>query len=203
LLKKTVSRILLTFILIGLVSLTFNIQRAKAAKITVPDDYSTIQAAINHANEGDTIFVRNGTYDEGLSLKKSLTIMAEGKINTIIERLNVSESKDVYLTNLCVNHLDVKNSTSIWAVGCRFPEVYVGSSAKLLMSQSEAWEIHTYDRGEILGFYDLPLFGRVVFSLPFGFIIYIFPLFLALAAATLLALVFIRRRKRQPSDIKQ
>jgi len=37
---------------------------AGAATITVPDDYPTIQAAIDAASEGDTVFVLAGVYRE-------------------------------------------------------------------------------------------------------------------------------------------
>ena len=40
--------------------------------IVVPDDYSTIQAAINAAATGDTVFVRNGTYYEHVTIDKSI-----------------------------------------------------------------------------------------------------------------------------------
>jgi parallel beta-helix repeat protein len=52
--------------------------------VTVPDDYLTIQEAINAANEGDTIFVRNGTYDEFLNVTKGLTILGENVQGTIV-----------------------------------------------------------------------------------------------------------------------
>jgi hypothetical protein len=56
------NRILVAVSIIGLLFLstlpTF-IPKALAATIVVPDDYSTIQAAINAANDGDTIFVRS------------------------------------------------------------------------------------------------------------------------------------------------
>jgi hypothetical protein len=188
----------LAFMLVSLLSLPFGILRVEAVTVTVPDDYSTIQEAIDHANDGDTIFVRNGRfYDHGgVMLKKPLTIIGENRIDTVIEQLSVSGFEDVYLTNVCVNHLDVRNSTSVWAKGCRFPEVYVGSGARLLLSQSEAWKVHSYDKGVILGFYDLPFLGRVVFTLPFGFIFYTFPLLLILAGATVLVLLYVFRKKR-------
>lgn len=199
--KRTVCGIVLTLLLIELVCFNFNftIHRVKAATITVPDDYSTIQEAINHANQQDTISVRNGTHnDGGVTIKKPLTLIGENKINTVIEQLNVSGSVDVYLTSVWINHLNAKNSTIVWATRCRFSQVNVGSSAKLLLSQSEAWDVHTYEKGEILGFHDFPIFGKVVFSLPFGFIFYILPLFLALAIVTALVLVYITRKKSQP-----
>jgi PKD repeat protein len=40
----------------------------------VPDDYSTIQAAVDAASAGDTIIVREGTYYEKVVVDKSLTI---------------------------------------------------------------------------------------------------------------------------------
>ncbi len=55
-------------------------------EVTVPDDYTTIQAAINAANQGDIIFVRNGTYpDLNIVVNKSLTIVGENAQNTTID----------------------------------------------------------------------------------------------------------------------
>jgi hypothetical protein len=56
------------FALLLLCLLTFGIQPVKTESITiiVPDDYSIIQEAINNANNGDIVFVRNGTYFEML-----------------------------------------------------------------------------------------------------------------------------------------
>jgi len=43
----------------------------------VPDDYPTIQEAVDAANPGDTIIVKSGTYYENVVLNKSLTLQGE------------------------------------------------------------------------------------------------------------------------------
>jgi len=51
-----------------------------------PADFQTIQEAINAANQGDTIFVRAGTYHENLVVNKSnLTLIGENKDTVIID----------------------------------------------------------------------------------------------------------------------
>ncbi|MFO7966583.1 MAG: NosD domain-containing protein [Archaeoglobaceae archaeon] len=58
-------------------ALLFSVQGVTASTIYVPDDYSSIQAAIDHASEGDTIIVRDGTYLEDVFIDKQLTIKSE------------------------------------------------------------------------------------------------------------------------------
>ncbi len=66
----------------------------------VPDDYSTIQAAINDAHTGDIIVVRPGTYYENVILNKSVTLAGMDVEKTVIDgsfrgdvvRLTVSAS---------------------------------------------------------------------------------------------------------------
>ncbi len=50
--------------------------------ITVPDDFVTIQEAINRASDGDTVFVRNGTYYENVVVNKTVSLIGENKETT-------------------------------------------------------------------------------------------------------------------------
>src|SRR3990172_3162872 len=69
---------------------------ATSRTIVVPDDYSDIQTAINHANAGDTVFVRNGVYYttfssvdiNAISISKSITLLGEDPRKTIIDGIH-------------------------------------------------------------------------------------------------------------------
>lgn len=47
-------------------------------------DYNSIQEAIDNADDGDTIFVYNGTYEEQIIVDKKINLVGENKKNTII-----------------------------------------------------------------------------------------------------------------------
>ena len=63
----------------------FNIQTSHASNtLTVPQDYPTITAAVNHASPGDVIAVKQGIYYENIRVNKSISILGENRENTII-----------------------------------------------------------------------------------------------------------------------
>ena len=53
--------------------------------LIVPDQYSTIQEAVNNAADGDTIFVRAGTYYEHAIVNKTVSLVGEDRSTTIVD----------------------------------------------------------------------------------------------------------------------
>ena len=58
--------------------------------IVVPDDYPTIQEAVNHSNDGDKIEVRAGTYFEHVIVDKQLIIMGDGFVKSSLSIARIS-----------------------------------------------------------------------------------------------------------------
>lgn len=58
--------------------------RADPKTIVVPDDYVTIQEAVDDVPEGGTVFVRSGSYRERVSIKKPLSLIGEDPETTDI-----------------------------------------------------------------------------------------------------------------------
>jgi hypothetical protein len=99
----------LIVILLGAFAIPFGFAQAT---ITVPDDYSTIQEAVDAANSGDTIFVRAGTYNETVVIRKDgLTLTGEDQSTTVIDggAGNVPTVLVVSAENVEVNGFTLQN----------------------------------------------------------------------------------------------
>jgi parallel beta-helix repeat protein len=85
--NKAARVILLTLLALSTIAMAFHIQPAREEPITliVPDDYPTIQQAINAAASGDTIYVRAGTYYEHVVVNKTVSLIGENQENTILK----------------------------------------------------------------------------------------------------------------------
>jgi parallel beta-helix repeat protein len=53
--------------------------------IVVPDDYSTIQSAVDAASPGDTVYVRAGTYHENVQVNEPVSLVGESPQDTVID----------------------------------------------------------------------------------------------------------------------
>lgn len=81
----------------------------------VPDDYSSIHAAVNVSSPGDTIIVRDGTYIENVDVNKDhLTIQSENGANsTIVQAAN----PDDHVFEVSVDYVNISGFTAKGASG--------------------------------------------------------------------------------------
>jgi parallel beta-helix repeat protein len=95
--------------------------RAEPAVLTVPDDFSTIQEAINNAIDGDTIFVKTGTYYEHVIVNKSISLQGEDVRTTIIDGNLTGNVVYIVWNDVNITGFTIRNSghASAWSAGIR------------------------------------------------------------------------------------
>lgn len=76
--------------------------------IYVPDDYPSIQSAIDNATDGDLIIVRDGTYKENLFIDKSITIRSENGNKNCTIRPRDSDIPTITIYNVSCNIIGFK-----------------------------------------------------------------------------------------------
>ena len=84
--------------------------KAEPGTIIVPDDYPTIQAAINHAVKGDMIYVRNGTYFENIVVNETVSLIGEHTLGTIIDGGHVGVVVRILASDASIKGFTVRNS---------------------------------------------------------------------------------------------
>lgn len=115
-LKASLAIVLTLMLFLSSVAI-FHIQSVDAATIWYVNDdggadFVKIQDAINAAGLGDTIYVYNGTYNEYLTVNKTLTITGQNKQGTII---NGSLSKpviEIEANNIRVSEFTIQNGSA-------------------------------------------------------------------------------------------
>ena len=86
---------------------------AESKTIVVPDDYPTIRYAINSANSGDTVYVKEGTYSGTIYITKPITLQgASGK--TVINDWVIDGKAAILITsnNVTVKGMTIDNPSS-------------------------------------------------------------------------------------------
>lgn len=87
--------------------------------LVVPDNYSSIQQAIDHAAEGATILVRAGLYNEAVTVNKSLWLVGEDKQTTTVDAHSTAPSIFVFadrvnITGFCVVNTAIPAQGNPW-----------------------------------------------------------------------------------------
>lgn len=81
-------RIVFTLVILSIIALSVVIVqpgRADSKTIVVPDDYASIQTAIDNAAAGDIVFVKKGVYNDlSLKINKPISLIGEDAKTTIL-----------------------------------------------------------------------------------------------------------------------
>lgn len=83
---------------------------ASSETIRVPENYPTIQEAIDNANEGDTIYIEAGTYYENVVVNKTLSLVGEDRDTTIIHGNSFGNVVTVTVDNVEIENLNIQHS---------------------------------------------------------------------------------------------
>ncbi len=77
--------------------------------VFVPGDYSTIQTAINNANEGETIYLKLDEYNENLVVNKSINLVGFNSKKPIINGTDDKPVLNITADNVNIKDLEIKN----------------------------------------------------------------------------------------------
>lgn len=76
-----------------------------------PADFSTIQEAINATSDGDTIFVKNGTYHENVVVNKAVSLVGESRHATVVNASGDSTGFKVAVDNVTISNFKITGAS--------------------------------------------------------------------------------------------
>jgi parallel beta-helix repeat protein len=74
------------------------------------DHFDTIQDGIDKVSEGGTVYVSNGIYYENIVINKSITMIGEDKLTTIIENGEKGDVVNIAIDNCTIQNMNISNS---------------------------------------------------------------------------------------------
>ena len=85
--------------------------RAATLIVCPAGPHTTVQAAIDSANPGDTINVWSGTYNERVTINKSITLKGNGSTETIIDGQALGDAIQIKAPNVTISGFMIRNSS--------------------------------------------------------------------------------------------
>lgn len=114
-------RTLLLLTLLPATLMAWLVVPAAADTLQVPQQYPTIQAAVNAARNGDTIEVDAGTYPENVIVNKTVTIRGDSTTTTIVDGGGNNVVFNIQEDNVELCNLTVQNGGSYSGVTIYYP----------------------------------------------------------------------------------
>ena len=114
------------------------------APIYVPDDYLTIQAAVDAANPGDTIIIRDGIYTENIDIDKSLTIVSENGVE--LTSIQAARADD-HIFHLTAGNVTVSGLSIYGANDWGYAGIYLDSVSGCTIANNRCgWDFNHKNR---------------------------------------------------------
>jgi len=138
--------LLFLFSLIGFLNLPR--VRSGPSTITVPDDFPTIQAAVDAASDGDTVFIRAGIYNESVVMNKTLTLLGENRSTTTIwtdllrnDRSLTVQANDTVIKGLTIEYLYLSNVSNTLVQDDSIREIFAEFSGNSNLSRNSLVQV--------------------------------------------------------------
>ena len=80
--------------------------------IIVPDDYPTIQEAVDYSSDGDTIYVRSGTYYGPVVINKTVHVVGENRETTILDGSGTNIGFYSVASNTSISGFQIRHATN-------------------------------------------------------------------------------------------
>jgi len=93
-----------------------------------PADFDTIQKAVDNAMNGDTIFVKTGIYYENVIVRKSVSIVAESRADTVISGNGTGKVFNIVRDATNITGFSIKESGGYPEGACIFLDNVTGCS---------------------------------------------------------------------------
>jgi len=106
--------LILLLLTLNIFRVAVNLATAEPDIIKVPEQYGSIQAAINAASPGDTIVVAAGTYPEYVCVNKSVTLQGTNRESIITGASTPSRVVDVKVSNVKIGGFTIKGPTTLY-----------------------------------------------------------------------------------------
>ena len=107
--KLAIAIVIVTILIASIIVVRFP---APLGSIIVPDDYSSIQTAVDNAFSGQTVYVKSGIYaGQSITINKPLSLIGENPNNTILVGINNVKYPPPYVIQISADNVHVSGFT--------------------------------------------------------------------------------------------